>query len=662
VEAALSDEWLATNGLGGYALGTVAWCNTRRYHGLFNASLPGLGRVVLLARLGELVQVDGVTVQLDGEEHPPEDGAALAGSPAVPGLRLLRRFTLEGGLPRWEYQLGAGLLSRELAWAHGEDRLAVRYHNAGALPVRLLLRPWTVFRPHDGPLGRGERVAAPASEYANGRLRVDHAAHGVAYTVRCPGGFLAQPEVSPPLFYRVEKRRGYDCVERQSSPGEFTVDLQPGEAATLEVEREGAGPRRVQGDLFAAERARQGALLAQAPAAAREDPVLRRLVLAADAYIIRPTRPVEGALAEGARGDARSVIAGYPWFTDWGRDTMISLEGLTLCTGRHREAAAILRTFRHAVRDGLLPNLYPEGSADGVYHTADATLWFFQAVHRYAETTGDWQLVHELLPTLEDCVTRHLQGTRFGIRVDPADGLLTQGEQGYQLTWMDAKVDGWVVTPRRGKAVELNALWYNALRLTEGWCARLGRPADRYAEAAARCRAAFNRRFPNPATGCLFDVVDAEGGGDDGAVRPNQVFAIALPHPVLDEGLWRPVLDVVDRELLTPVGLRSLARGHADYKARYDGDLRARDAAYHQGTVWSWLIGPYADARLKVEGDAGPVRGRLEGLVRHLDEAGLGQVSEVFDATEPFHARGCMAQAWGVAELLRVLLRLHAHR
>jgi predicted glycogen debranching enzyme len=312
------------------------------------------------------------------------------------------------------------------------------------------------------------------------------------------------------------------------------------------------------------------------------------------------------------------------------------------------------------VRDGLIPNLFPEGDREGLYHTADATLWFFHALARYLEVTGDRLTLVQLLPTLLDIIDHHLKGTRFGIGVDPEDGLLRQGAEGYQLTWMDAKVDDWVVTPRRGKAVEINALWYNALRLTEQWVreeAGEEATARRLGEHADRVRESFNRRFWYAEGGHLYDVVDvegAEGGGDDPACRPNQIFAISLPHAVLDRERWEAVVHVVRDRLLTPVGLRSLAPGHPDYKPTYDGDLRARDAAYHQGTVWGWLIGPFIDAWLKVHpGDLTGARSFLEGFVPHLSEACLGSISEVFDAEEPYMPRGCVAQAWSVAEVLR---------
>ncbi|HYH98413.1 amylo-alpha-1,6-glucosidase, partial [Hyalangium sp.] len=345
--------------------------------------------------------------------------------------------------------------------------------------------------------------------------------------------------------------------------------------------------------------------------------------------------------------------------TDWGRDTMISLDGLTLATGRYREAAAILRTFQHYVRDGLIPNYFPDGENEGVYHTADATLWFFHAVDRYVETTRDVELLRDMFSTLASIVEHHMRGTRFHIGVDPVDGLLSQGQEGYQLTWMDAKVDGWVVTPRRGKAVELNALWFNALQLMATWAVQLGKEPRAYMGAAERVYASFNKRFWNPAAGCLFDVVDGEDGQEDPAIRPNQVFAVSLRHPVLRRERWEAVLEVVRRDLLTPVGLRSLAPGHPDYKANYDGDLRARDAAYHQGTVWGWLMGHYIDATLKVNPDIKAARALLSGLEHHLEHGGVGQISEIFDATEPYRPRGCVAQAWSVAEALRVFLKTH---
>ncbi len=334
---------------------------------------------------------------------------------------------------------------------------------------------------------------------------------------------------------------------------------------------------------------------------------------------------------------------------------MISLEGLTLTTGRYIEAGSILRTFAHYIRDGLIPNMFPEGEKQGLYHTADATLWFFHAIGRYIEITKDRAILRLLIPKLLDIVDHHIRGTRFNIKVDPADGLLSQGEEGYQLTWMDAKVDDWVVTPRAGKAVEINALWYNALKLLETWVTEEqgSQAAAHLADHAGRAYASFNDRFWYSEGGYLYDVVDGRDG-DDTACRPNQVLSISLPHPVLERSRWESVMNVVTERLLTPVGLRSLSRDHPDYKPTYSGDLRSRDAAYHQGTVWAWLIGPYIDAWLKLHPeDKAGARRLVRRFAPELDDAGIGFISEIFDAEEPHAPRGCIAQAWSVAEVLR---------
>jgi predicted glycogen debranching enzyme len=386
------------------------------------------------------------------------------------------------------------------------------------------------------------------------------------------------------------------------------------------------------------------------------------LVLAADQFIIRPnTRLADSARAHASGDHARTVIAGYHWFTDWGRDTMISLEGLTLTTGRFAEAGFLLRTFARYVKDGLIPNHFPEGSTEAVYHTADASLWYFHALARYLTATDDRQTLQVVLPALQEIADRHLQGTRFGIRVDPSDGLLAQGEQGYQLTWMDAKVDDWVVTPRRGKAVEINALWHNALCLLAKWQLAAGNAsiASTLAVHAERAQVAFNRRFWNSARDCLFDVVDGEHG-DDAALRPNQILAISLDYPILNATKWPAVVERVSTELLTPFGLRTLSRDHPDYKPTYDGDLRARDAAYHQGTVWPWLLGHFVDAWLRVYPDrVDQAKTLLKPLEEHLGEAGVGSISEIFDAEPPYYPRGCTSQAWSVAEALRAWVKCH---
>jgi predicted glycogen debranching enzyme len=338
---------------------------------------------------------------------------------------------------------------------------------------------------------------------------------------------------------------------------------------------------------------------------------------------------------------------------------MISLEGLTLCTGRLAEARGMLMTFAHHLRDGLIPNLFPEGDQQGLYNTADATLWFFHALDRYVAASKDAETLRELLPALETSVRLHREGTHFGIHVD-GDGLLAQGAPNLALTWMDAKVGDWVVTPRRGKTVEINALWYNAVRLLAEWSRRFERDASDLDAVAERARAAFNRRFWFDKGQYLYDIVDGEAG-DDSSLRPNQIFAISLRYPVLEQARWPRVVDAVAGRLLTPYGLRTLDPQHADFKAQYFGDLRARDAAYHQGTVWAWLIGPFIDAWLRTyPGRREEARSFLSAFDRHLSDACVGTISEVFDASEPYAARGCVAQAWSVAEVLRSLTRLRA--
>ena len=454
----------------------------------------------------------------------------------------------------------------------------------------------------------------------------------------------------------MERARGLDHIEIQVSPGYSEARLGPEQHVLLGVTTKGwEALERTPLEAFTLEWERQRGLINRVIPVSRG--TTARLVLAADQFIIDPVnRPADEAWARALGREARSVIAGYHWFTDWGRDTMISLEGLTLTTQRASEAASILRTFQHYVRDGLLPNLFPEGGREALYHTADATLWFFHAIERYLQTTGDQELLKSLYPTLENIVDHHLKGTHYGIEVDPADGLLRQGQEGYPLTWMDAKVDGWVVTPRRGKTVETNALWFNALSLMGRWASTLGKDGSSYLAHAEKNQASFNLRFWNTRESCLYDLVDGEKG-DDQAVRPNQIFAISLSHSVLTRNRWKAVLEKVTSELLTPVGLRTLSPSHPDYKARYDGDLRSRDAAYHQGTVWAWLLGHFIDAQLKLYPDRAKARSLLAGLETHLVRAGLGQISEIFDAEDPFRARGCIAQAWSVAEMLRAWVK-----
>ena len=655
VTSLLDREWLVTNGLGGYACGTLAGAATRRYHGMLIAAHGApLGRVMVFNHLTEQLRFpDYQTVAAGGHERP-------GGNLDVQGTDILTEFRLEMGLPVWRYESRGHVIEKRVFMPYRRNTVHIVYRLVeGDGPVRLKLRPSIHFRGHDDlvstktpepytltAIDRRYELAAPGTPFPPLRLWID--GHDA--------GFTLDGLKSPEILYRVEENRGYEGVGVLWSPGVFRVTLRRDREVSLTGstetwERALALPPE---EVLPAELTRRRRLIARAVPEARSG-FGSELVLAADQFIIVPaTRAADLARAIAAGDDARTVIAGYHWFTDWGRDTMISLPGLALSTGRVREAGYILRTFASHVRDGLIPNFFPDRSNEGVYHTADATLWFFQALHAYQEATDDRETLGKLLPILKDIFDHHRRGTRFGIGVDPADGLLRQGAEGYQLTWMDAKVDDWVVTPRRGKAVEINALWYNALRLLEGWLTGAGdADAGTVKGAADQAKVSFNRRFWCEEQNGLYDVIDGPHG-DDAACRPNQLFAISLPHPVLDEARWRAVVETCHKRLYTPVGLRSLAPGHPDYKEKYFGDLRARDAAYHQGTVWAWLIGPFVDAWLKVfPGEEAACRKMLLGFQEHLSEACVGSISEVFDAEPPYTPRGCAAQAWSVAEVLR---------
>jgi predicted glycogen debranching enzyme len=661
LEPLVRREWLVTNGLGGYSSSTIPGVMTRRYHGVLVASLRNpLGRTVMLNHVIERVALgDGTVVQLDGEERV---GRQLE----VPAARFLTDFRLEAGLPVWEYTLPGATIERRVVMPYRQNTVIVLFAMlAGSGPVRLELQPAVHFRAYESPVDagvpEGYQLTTEGSVYVLSApgplppLRMQLIGRDASLTLR--------EERLSEVLYRVEESRGYEFTGALWSPGCLTLTLGPLETAAFVASTE---PPEVMTALtpeqaFRAELERRRRLIASADVAAREI-VGAELVLASDQFVVTPAGRIADTARAWAVGDeVRTVIAGYHWFTDWGRDTMISLEGLTLATRRYREAGAILRAFAQHARNGLIPNLFPDGSDEGLYHTADATLWFFHAIDRFLDATGDRALLHQLLPTLRDIVHHHIAGTRYGIGVDPHDGLLRQGASGYQLTWMDAKVGDWVVTPRRGKPVEINALWYNALCLLQRWtrdtaAGEVGELAQR----AAAVRRSFNERYWYEPGGYLYDVVDGPDG-DSVECRPNQLLAISLPNPVLDRTRWDSVVDVVRRRLLTPVGLRSLAPGSTDYREKYYGDLRARDAAYHQGTVWAWLIGPWIDAWLKLyPDDRARAREFLQGLVDHLDDFGVGSIAEIFDAEPPYTPRGCIAQAWSVAEALRCWVKTAA--
>lgn len=653
----LSREWLVTNGLGGYASSSLMNVATRRYHGVFIPGLPSpRGRTLMVPRLDEEAEFGGTRVRLSGVEYA--DGRLDTDVPSY-----LTEFCREWETPTWRFSFHGRRLCKRIIMPYGQNSVYVEYRLEAGEPFTLRLRPFVTFRRPDASLSEARKPPFPLT-IVEGRYEV-HLCDGVPDLKLClrpeGGVFVADHTISTQISYRVDRDRGSPHVENLSSPGYFVIELERDRSVAFVASVEPWEMLERGSDVvISGEHDRLQRLMAQWPGEKDEFELL--LGLAADQFIVFPgSRLEEQTLAQASADVARTVMAGYHWFTDWGRDTMISLEGLTLSTNRHREARAILLTFARYIRDGLIPNLFPEGERTGLYHTVDATLWYFHALDRYYEHTKDRETLLTLYPELVQIINHHMSGTRFGIGMDPQDGLLRAGADGYALTWMDAKVDGWIVTPRRGKPVEVQALWYNAISLMEQWAEAAGESPERWVGMRKQIENSFNHRFWYEPGGYLYDVIDGESG-DDVSLRPNQVLTMSLRHPVLRKDRWTPVLSVVQDKLLTPFGLRSLAPGHRDYKSMYFGDLRARDAAYHQGTVWAWLIGPFIDAWMKAGLDPAEARRLLDGFRAHLSNDGVGTISEIFDAEPPYAPRGCIAQAWSVAEVLRAYQKTqHGH-
>jgi predicted glycogen debranching enzyme len=637
-------EWLVTNGIGGFAGGTIAGLNTRRYHGLLLASLnPPVQRTLLVAKLD-------VTATYRGTSYPLATNEFADGTISPRGFVHLDSFALDGQLPVWTWLIGDALIEQRVWMAHGQNTTYVSFRLIrGSEAVELEFTPLCTYRDfHAHHRGHRETLVTAVE----GGIRVDSFFGAVPYRLLSDRGeWHIAPQWYWSFKHRVESSRGLDDVEDLVCPARLRLTLEPGAAATVIATSETTQPLPSSASLKA-EQARQSELLRTAQShvladAARDEGIVRQLVLAADQFVV-------------GRQNGTTVIAGYPWFSDWGRDTMIALPGLTLATGRTQIAATIIRTFAKFVSDGMLPNLFPDAGHPPEYNTVDATLWYFVAIDEYLRATNDRALLEEIYPTLRDIVRWHQRGTRFSIQVDPSDGLLRAGEPGVQLTWMDAKVGDWVVTPRIGKPVEISALWFNALMIMRDCAARLGdaEAAGEYERAARRTARSFVERFWFDEGGYLYDVVDGPAG-NDASLRPNQIFAVSLRHAILDDDRARSVVDVCARHLWTPVGLRSLASRGAGYTGTYAGGPRERDAAYHQGTVWSWLLGPFVCAHYRVYGDLAQARTYLDGIRSHLRDACVGQISEIFDGDAPFTAAGCCAQAWGVAEILRTWGELH---
>ncbi len=644
-----SREWLVTNGIGGYASGTVAGSLTRRYHGLLIAALqPPVGRTQLVTAFDEIVHYAGAEFSLATHRW--------AGGAVDPkGFLNLESFHLEGTKPVWTYALADALLEKRVWMRQGENTTYIQYTLVrGSTAIEMELKALVNYRDFHSLTHAGDW-----------RMQIEPVEHGVvvkAFDGAAPFCLKSTTASCEPRhdWYRgcylaEETSRGLDDHEDHLLAALFRAKLELGSSVTFvatteartSLDGETALAERANHEvkLFAAWQAKNEALAEEAPS------WLWQLVLAADQFIVKRSMLEEP--------DGRSVIAGYHWFADWGRDTMIALPGLALATGRADVAKQILLAFSHFVDGGMLPNNFSDAGpvSAGVtskpeYNTVDAALWYFEAIRQYFAATQDAATLQKLFPVLERIIDAHVKGTRYNIRVDPADGLIFAGGQGVQLTWMDAKIGEWVVTPRTGKPVEINALWINALETMTGFAQLLARPSAAYEKLSARAKKSF-QKFWNAARGGCYDVIDSPGVGNDASLRPNQIFAVSLPVSPLSNEQQKAVVDVCAQRLLTSHGLRTLAPGEPGYAGHYRGGPRERDAAYHQGTVWGWLLGPFAVAHYRVYRDRAAALRLLEPLGRQIYASGLGTLSEIFDGDAPFTPRGCVAQAWSVAEVLR---------
>jgi len=628
-DAASSREWLETNGIGGFASSTISGSHTRRYHGLLTAATrPPLGRITTVSKFLESLIIGDDTFQLSTSR--------FSGKVDSQACQYISRFRLDP-FPVWNFRFGEIELEKKLFMPADSNTTVVTYsilENKKEHDVLLEIKPLLAFvdyhhLQHEDPRFQSDFVAT------NGEV-------GIRPYPEMPEVFFLHNAIAvetagdwyKSFEYAIEQERGFEFQEDLFQPFVMRFDLQRPAEVIVTTEQNTKPASRLEKDEI---RRRRGLV----KTANAEDETMQTLALAADQFIVK-------------RGSGHTVIAGYPWFSDWGRDTMISLPGLTLATNRRRIAREIILEFSKHISEGMLPNRFPDQGEEAEYNTVDATLWYFEAIRAYAEASGDFKTVrNELYEKLSLVVAAHLRGTRYNIHVD-TDGLLHAGEPGVQLTWMDAKVGDKVITPRTGKPVEIQALWYNALKIMQDFAMRFGHSEDasRFAAMADLAKLSFNAVFWNESAYCLFDVV---GNGErDASIRPNQIFAVSLGHAILETERMKNVVDKVEAELLTPMGLRSLSPHDPAYVPYYRGSPFERDSAYHQGTVWAWLIGPFVDAYRKVYPEREDrIQEFLAPLAGHLNEAGVGQISEIFDAEPPHAPRGCTAQAWSVAEVLR---------
>jgi len=641
--AASSREWLVTNGIGGYASGTVAGCATRRYHGILMAALkPPVGRTQLVAAFDEILSYSGQNYELATHEW-------VSGAIAPQGFHLIEGFRLDRSIPVWTYALADARLEKRIWMRQGENTTYIRYTllSAGS-PIQFQAKALVNYRDFHSSTHAGDW-----------RMSIDQVSEGVrvtAYDGALPFFLKSADAALEPqhiwyrdCFFKAERDRGLDDHEDQLFAAQCSASLEPGQSLTMVFTTE-ENTLLDGASTFSEQSAHDSGLLetfakAFSSSKANSSPAwLQQLTLAADQFIVKRAIP--------GNPDGHSVIAGYHWFGDWGRDTMIALPGLALATGRPEFAREILLAFSQFVDGGMLPNNFPDAGGSPEYNTIDAGLWYFEAVRQYVEATHDLSTLQRLFPILAGMVDAHVAGTRYNIHVDPADGLLYGGGPGVQLTWMDAKIGDWVVTPRTGKPVEINALWINALESMAQFAKKLELPADHFQALGSAAQASFPR-FWNSARNCCFDVIDSPGIGNDGSLRPNQILAVSLPFSPLGTEHQKAVVDICCSELLTPFGVRSLSPHDNGYTVHYRGGPRERDAAYHQGTAWGWLLGPLALAHFRVYQDAAEARRLLEPQAQAITTYGLGSLAEVFDAEKPFTPGGCIAQAWTVAELIR---------
>ena len=639
LDEAIQREWLETNGLGGFASSTIAGMNTRRYHGLLVAAVkPPVERFVLLSKFEETLVIDGEAFELSANRYP--------GVVHPRGFQYLKQFRLNP-FPEFTYEVAGVEVKKSVFMVHGENTTVVQYEvkvtDREKKPhIQLELRPLIAFRDYH------------STTHENGTLNRDlKSKNGIVAIAPYPGlptlfiGHSSGEVMNTGVWYRnfeydAERERGLDYVEDLFNPYMLRFDLTGNVKVGIVASTEPHQAIEIS-RYRSAEVERRTVVVHSAP---RHDEVLELLAAATEQYIV-------------SRGAQETVIAGYHWFSDWGRDTMIALPGLTLPTGRFEVARSILQTFASHVSQGMLPNRFPDAGEQPEYNTVDATLWFFEAIRAYSAYTGDHDFVREkLYPVLNDIIAWHVKGTRYNIQLDQS-GLLASGEAGVQLTWMDAKVGDWVVTPRRGKPIEIQALWYNALRIMEDLARRFGDEANqkRYRTMAALTQWSFNRLFWNEKDGCLYDVIN--GGPPDPSIRPNQIFAVSLHYPVLSRERMKQVVEKVREHLLTPYGLRSLSPSNPQYRGQYRGGPVDRDGAYHQGTVWPWLIGPFISAYLKVHGRTADTVKQCQQwiapLIAYMKDRGVGHVPEIYSGDAPHQPAGCIAQAWSDAELLRCI-------